>query len=310
MARPLRVEYEGAFYHVLNRGLERREIFRDRKDYEKFLSILSGLHGRYKIRVHSYCLMPNHYHLYLETPQGKLSRVMQQLDGVYTQSFNRRYQRVGPLLQGRYKAILVEKESYSLEISRYIHLNPVKANLAEKPEGWEWSSYRIFMGKSSGEEFLETDWLLGQMSRQRRQARVLFERFTLEGLKERWEPFDQVKGGSILGGKNFCQWVHEVLRKEEPDPEISGIRGLSKAVKVEELIRLAQQMTKEESLRRKLTVYALRRYSPLSLNEIGEKVGGMKYQAVSQSVRRLEETAQRDRHLENLLKMIDAKCTM
>lgn len=217
MARPLRVEYDGAFYHVLNRGLEHREIFQDRKDYEKFLSILSALYDRYKIRVHSYCLMPNHYHLYLETPQGKLSRVMQQLDGVYTQSFNRRYQRVGPLLQGRYK---------------------VKANLAEMPEEWEWSSYRIFMGKSSGKKFLETEWLLGQMSRQRRQARVLFEQFTLAGLKERWEPLDQVKGGSILGGKNFCQWVHEVLRKEE-------------------------------SLRRKLTIYALRRYSPLSLNEIG-----------------------------------------
>ncbi len=310
MARPLRIEYEGAFYHVLNRGLEQREIFRDSKDYEKFLSILEALHDRYKIRVHSYCLMPNHYHLYLETPQGKLSRVMQQLDGVYTQSYNRRYQRVGPLMQGRYKAILVEKESYSLEISRYIHLNPVKANVAEKPEGWEWSSYRIFMGKSPGKKFLETDWLLGQMSRQRRQARVLFERFTLAGLKERWEPLEQVKGGSILGGKDFCQWVHEVLRKKAPDPEISGMRDLSKVVKVEDLIRVAQQMTKEESLRRKLTLYTLRRYSPMSLNEIGERMGGLRYQAVSQSVRRLEETAKRNSHLRRLLETINAKCTM
>src|SRR3989338_4817159 len=127
MARPLRIEYAGAFYHVMNRGLERREIFQSSQDYEKFLTLLDPLFDRYQVRLHSYCLMPNHYHLYVETPQGYLSKIMRQLDGVYTQSYNRRYKRVGPLLQGRYKAILIEKENYSLELSRYIHLNQVKA---------------------------------------------------------------------------------------------------------------------------------------------------------------------------------------
>ena len=125
MARPLRVEYEGAFYHVMNRGLERREIFQEERDYEKFLELVEDTHRQYQFKVHSYCLMPNHYHLYIETPQGDLSQGMRHIDGVYTQVYNKRRRRVGPLFQGRYKAIVVEKENYSLEISRYIHLNPV-----------------------------------------------------------------------------------------------------------------------------------------------------------------------------------------
>src|SRR3989338_4608181 len=136
MARPLRVEYPGAFYHVFNRGLERREIFRDRGDYERFLALCFKTHHSFKVVLHAYAFLPNHYHLYLETPEANLSRAMRHLDGLYTQSFNRRYTRVGPLLQGRYKAILVDKDNYSMQLARYIHLNPVQAKLAVRPEGY------------------------------------------------------------------------------------------------------------------------------------------------------------------------------
>src|SRR3989338_4906339 len=220
MARPLRIEYEGASYHVMNRGLEQREIFQEERDYEKFLELIEDTHRQYQFKIHSYCLMPNHYHLYIETPQGGLSRGMRHIDGVYTQVFNKRRKRVGPLFQGRYRSILVEKESYSLELSRYIYLNPVKAKLEEKPEGWKWSSYGAFIGKAKRREFLEVEWLLGQMAKKERKAQRVFEKFTWEGLKEEWEPWKQAQGGYLLGGSSFCNWVRQEFLEEKKDREI------------------------------------------------------------------------------------------
>ena len=122
---PLRIEYSCAFYHVINRGLERLEIFRSKKDYRAFLDLCLELHKRFGLIFHAYCLMPNHYHLMVETPEANLGRALRHLDGVYTQGFNKRHKRVGPLFQGRYKAILMEKEAYGVELSRYIHLNQI-----------------------------------------------------------------------------------------------------------------------------------------------------------------------------------------
>lgn len=164
MARPLRIAYPGAVYHVVNRGVEQRVIFADKTDYASFLTLLERLHASFGFRVHSYCLMPNHYHLYLETPQGDLPRLMQQLDGRYTQRFNRCHRRSGPLFLGRYKALLVDKEAYSLAVSRYIHLNPVKAKLVRKPEDYAWSSYATFFGQRSPAVFQETHGSWGSLA--------------------------------------------------------------------------------------------------------------------------------------------------
>ena len=148
MARPLRIEYPGAFYHVMNRGLERRVIFRDRLDYQAFLHRCLEVHNRFKVIFHAYSLMPNHYHLMMETPAENLSRAMRHLDSVYTQGFNhRKERRVGPLFQGRYKAILIDKDAYALELSRYIHLNPVKAKIVNRPEDHAYSSFRYYVGR-------------------------------------------------------------------------------------------------------------------------------------------------------------------
>src|SRR5262245_18130318 len=140
MARPLRIECTGAYYHVTSRGNERKAIFRHDRDREKFLELLGRAAEEFHLRLHGYVLMSNHYHLLVETPEGGLSRALRYLNGVYTQSFNRRYRRIGHLFQGRYKAILVDKDSYLLELSRYVHLNPWRLKRSQDPFTYQWGS--------------------------------------------------------------------------------------------------------------------------------------------------------------------------
>src|SRR4030043_1793691 len=141
MSRPLRIQYAGAVYHITSRGNARKAIFKDDRDRKVFLNIVEEVKDRYHWLCHTYCLMNNHYHLLVETPDGNLSEGMRQLNGVYTQVFNRRHRRAGHLFQGRYKAILVQKDSHLLEVSRYVVLNPVRAGTVERPDQWKWSSY-------------------------------------------------------------------------------------------------------------------------------------------------------------------------
>ena len=146
MARPLRIQYPGAWYHVTSRGNERKAIFRSKKDRERFLSYLESAHNRYGAIVHVYCLMKNHYHILLETPRSNLSQILHHINGAYTSYFNAKSERSGHLFQGRYKAILVEKDAYCQELSRYIHLNPVRAGLVESSSEFPWSSYPYYIG--------------------------------------------------------------------------------------------------------------------------------------------------------------------
>ena len=159
MARPLRIEYPGAVYHVTSRGNEKKPVFKDDADRENFLNTLQHVNNRYNWICHAYCLMTNHYHLLIETPDGNLSLGMRQLNGVYTQLFNKWHGRTGHLFQGRYKAILIQKDSHLLEVCRYVVLNPVRAKMIEKPEEWKWSSYLATAGKTKPHPCLTTDLL-------------------------------------------------------------------------------------------------------------------------------------------------------
>ena len=147
MTRPLRIEYPGAVYHITSRGNEKKAISKDEQDHENFLNTLQRVNKRYNWLCHAYCLMTNHYHLLIETPDGNLSLGMRQLNGVYTQLYNKRHQRNGHLFQGRFKGILIQKDSHLLEVCRYVVLNPVRAKMAESPEQWRWSSYRATAGR-------------------------------------------------------------------------------------------------------------------------------------------------------------------
>src|SRR3972149_3675574 len=172
MARPLRIEYDGALYHVTSRGNGRKAIFKDDGDRELFLTTLGQVIERFHWLCHAYCLMDNHYYLVIETPDGNLSKGMRQLNGVYTQAFNRRHRRVGHLFQGRYHAVVVEKEAHLLELCRYVVLNPVRVKACRTAGEWRWSSYRATAGVSPAPPFLRLDWLLGQFGQARRQAQA------------------------------------------------------------------------------------------------------------------------------------------
>src|SRR3989338_5018664 len=159
MARPLRIEYPNAVYHVMNRGLGRKDITLIGDDYHVFFETLKETANLFNIRVISYCLMSNHYHLLIETPRANLSRGMRHLNGVYTQRFNRKHRRVGHVFQGRYKAVVVQRDIHLLELCRYVVLNPVRARMVKKAENWEWSSYRATVGQETKPAWLTTDWV-------------------------------------------------------------------------------------------------------------------------------------------------------
>ncbi len=213
MARPLRIEYSGAVYHVTARGNARQDIFIDDADRHQFLQVLGDVVQRFGWIVHAYCLMPNHYHLLLETPELNLSRGMRQLNGVYTQGFNRRHDRVGHVLQGRFKAILVEKQSYLLELCRYVVLNPVRMGLASHPRHWRWSSYRATVGEVPCPRFLTTKWILSQFNDSRDQAQAEYRQFVRQGYDVTvWE---DLRGGVLLGTDRFVTKMRPLLREAE-----------------------------------------------------------------------------------------------
>jgi putative transposase len=170
MSRPLRLEFAGALYHITSRGNARNLIYFQDDDFELFLQILANECERYNWVVHAYCLMSNHYHLLVETPDANLSQGMRQLNGVFTQSMDRKHHRVGHLFQGRYKAILIDKDVYLLELCRYIVLNPVRANMVNSPEEWPWSSWHCMLGNVESPVWLSTDTLLVQFAKNRQDA--------------------------------------------------------------------------------------------------------------------------------------------
>jgi putative transposase len=219
MARPLRIEYSGAIYHITARGNDKKAIYRDDADREAFLEILAKVNKKYHWYCHAYCLMNNHYHLVIETPDGNLSIGMRQLNGVYTQAYNRRHNRVGHILQGRYKAILIQKESHLLEVTRYVVLNPVRAKAIKKPEDWQWSSYRGTAGLSKPHEALTNQWILGQFGDMTATARKKYIEFVDAGIGEK-TIWDVVRGQILLGDKDFTERFGEILKDNERISEL------------------------------------------------------------------------------------------
>jgi len=212
MARPLRIQFEGALYHVTSRGNARQDIFLDDEDRSAFLEVLGEAVTRYGWICHGYCLMSNHFHLLIETPSPNLSRGMQFLNGVYTQKFNRHHRRFGHVLQGRYKAILVEKESHLLELARYIVLNPVRAGAARSAKDWPWSSYRATSGQADAPGFLATDWILSQFDSQRERAVRAYRKFVRQGRGvEVWE---SLRAGCLLGTEAFVEAIRPALLEQ------------------------------------------------------------------------------------------------
>ncbi|MCF6209076.1 MAG: transposase [Gammaproteobacteria bacterium] len=214
MARPLRIEFPGALYHVTSRGDRQEAIFEDDEDRLVFLHTLAEVVGRFNWLCHAYCLMTNHYHLLVETPDGNLSKGMRHLNGVYTQATNRRHARSGHLFQGRFKGILVDKDSYLLELTRYVVLNPVRVGMVRQPGKWQWSSYRAMIGDTPAPTWLATDGILTQFAKRRSIAQRRYREFVQQGTKSEpiWSGLQQQ---IYLGDEKF---VKRIQRK-------AGIHG-------------------------------------------------------------------------------------
>ena len=224
MARPLRIEFAGALYHVTSRGDGREDIFLGDADRELFLNTISTVCDRFNWCVHAYCLMNNHYHLVIETPDANLSKGMRQLNGVYTQSFNRKHKRVGHVFQGRYKAIIVQKESYLLELARYVVLNPVRARMVRSAKDWRWSSYRSTVGLVESDSWLNVDWLLSGFSRKRSEAYKRYSAFVSEG-KNQPAVWESLKNQVFLGDDEF---VDDMQCKISPEARLRGVPLIQK----------------------------------------------------------------------------------
>jgi putative transposase len=231
MVRPLRIEFPGAVYHITARGNARAKIFKDDADRDTFLSVLEQVLTRFDWLLHAYCLMDNHYHLMIDTSEANLSAGMRQLNGVYTQRFNRRHRRVGHVFQGRFKAIVVDRDSYLLELCRYVVLNPVRARMVREAKDYPWSSYRATAGLSLVPRYLTCDWILSQFGKSRVATQKRYRAFVAEGMKAP-SPWEKLEAQMILGNEAFIATlrrpgsdVREVRREQRflGRPKLGGI---------------------------------------------------------------------------------------
>ena len=223
MARPLRLELAGGLYHVTSRGDRRENIYDSDEDREKWLETLGHTCRRFNWRCHAYCLMDNHYHIVVETAEANLSKGMRQLNGVYTQYYNRQHGRVRHVFQGRYKGILVERDEYLLELSRYVVLNPIRANMIKNIKDWKWSSYNAMIGQEDVQSWLEIDWILGRFSKQRKRAIEKYVNFVREGigLPSIWS---HLQNQIFLGSEKFINKNQRQINKQEALSEVPRLQ--------------------------------------------------------------------------------------
>lgn len=318
MARPLRIEYPGAFYHITTRGVGRQDIFFDEADKQMFLEKLGEVQEKWGLDVHGYCLMSNHYHLEVETLEGNISRSMQWLNHVYAGYINKKYKRVGHLFQGRFKSILIEAETHLHILTRYIHLNPVRAGIVKHPIEYKWSSYREYLGIRECPKWLEVNRTLERFGRSKKEQRKEYCKF-IETENEEY-PLKELTFGAILGTIQFVERMREKLRNRKEvrnDAEISGMiyaRPCPKIDEISEAVRGAYGIPKEElcvkghkgNESRDAAIYLSKKYSRCTCDEIGKYFGGIRPSAVSLGSRRAIERMKSDKRFLDKIKQLEA----
>lgn len=325
MARPLRIEYPGAFYHVTCRGNERKEIFRDDSDRHRFISFLSESAEIYSVRLHGYVLMSNHFHLLLETPLGNLGEFMRRFNITYTGYFNRRYKRAGHLYQGRYKSLLVEKDAYLAVVSRYIHLNPVRiASMKEKRaddklkmlKKYRWSSLPGYIDAKRKEAFIDYAVVLEEYGGDNRKGRQNYLKAISQDIAGTLDIRGEVIGQAILGGGEFAKWVVEkFLVRKEKDRECPPSNELSRYCSKERIIAASEEVLgrdidairSEGGVSRQVVMDLLCRVGGLKGREVGEYFG-VDYSTVSVSRKRLRRKMEEEREIRRLVERIEKEC--
>lgn len=305
MARALRVEFKSAFYHVISRGQGRKDIFNSSTDRTRFLELVEEAVEKFQIRVYAYCLMGNHYHLLIETLDSNLSNAMKFINGSYATYFNAKWKRIGHVFASRYKAILVEKDSYLMELSRYIHLNPVRAKIVDKPEKFKWSSYKVYIGQRKT-DWVSANWLLKIFGSDIATASQRYQGFVEKGIHLKMkDPLKEIIGGMILGKKTFVDYIKSKIGadkwRSDQIPEIRQLKEYPTLEEIEKVVKDHSKLSFKE--KRKISIYLSYRLSNKPLKEIGTYFGGIKPTTINMLVRRME-NKQDDKivQLENLLK--------
>jgi REP element-mobilizing transposase RayT len=284
MARPLRVEYPGAVYHVTTYGNAGQPVFLADKDRRLFLEILGKTVDRWGWLCHAYCLMEDHYHLLIETPEPNLSRGMRQLNGEYTQAFNRKHGRGGHLFQGRFKSLLVEKDRPMLEMCRQMVLIPVRSGAAKKPKDWAWSSYGATSGKEEAPAFLHREWILDQVGAGHRDRFKRYRQFVKRGMKAKESPV-KARSGLWIGSDEFGRKIKGMITKGGGASELT--RDQVRAGEPS-LGSYFPKKVKRNKARRNAAILKAYREGRFTQREIGQHLG-LHYVTVSRIVRAEEE---------------------
>jgi putative transposase len=312
MSRPLRIEYQDAWYHVMNRGRRSESTFSDKKDYMMFIDLLKEISGMWNVNIAAYCLMTNHYHLLLQTPEANIARCMRHLNSVYTQRYNRRHKLDGQLFRGRYKSILVSDDSYLLQLVRYIHKNPVKAHIVKDMSKYKWSSHKGYLSYDKKWEWLYKNYIFSMLTPKKRGRLKLFTEFMQQDDSEEIKRLFSLKNlPSVFGPESFVTKIKEQYYFTKKNYEVPASRTLAPEpeaiisavceyydVSFEDLLSARRGVFNEP---RNAAVYLLRHLRGESLAEIGNLFNIKAYSTVSSIIRRVSMLIASDKGLKDRL---------
>lgn len=305
MSRPLRIEFPDAWYHVMNRGRRAEDIFLDDEDYNTFFDLLKESVDLWNVRIAAYCLMPNHYHILVQTPGANLSRCMRHIDGVYTQRFNRFHRFDGQIFRGRFKSILVDADSYLLQLMKYIHRNSLRMRMVNKLDSYPWSSHQGYVSKAKKWDWLHKDFILSMLSEDGKQQPRMYRQFVAqEDSEEIFRIFEKKKWPSILGTEIFIEWVKDRFFDQKRHLEVPESRILAPdREKIKQFVCRTYQVKEEELLKskrgtfnepRNVAIYLTRQLRGENLNKICREYGLKKYSSASSVIERVREQIIRD----------------
>ena len=315
MSRPLRIEYPGAWYHIMNRGRRGESIFEDNKDRELFVALLKESAELWDVRISAYCQMTTHYHILAQTPQGNLSRFMRHLNGVYTQRYNRLHGYDGQLFRGRFKSILVEEDSYLLELVRYIHRNPLRAGMVGNLDEYVWSSHRGYLSRAKNCAWLYKDFILTMLASDNKKRRQAYIRFMgQDDSNELLDLFERKKWPSLLGSENFISWIKEFFYEKKkhlqvPEsvqlaPDLWEIkREVCRAYGIVEKDLLTAQRGRSNEPRN-VAIYLCRVLRNDTLIVLGQEFGMTGYSPAGSAVERVKKKLAKDRKLRKRINQI------
>ena len=312
MVRPLRIDYPDAVYHITNRGVNRQAIFFEDGDYKRLIDLLEQICKRMKVEIHGFCLMPNHYHLEITTPESNLSRSIQWLNQSYATYINTRHQRSGHLFQGRFKSVIIEAESHLTALTRYIHQNPVRAGMVLHPQDYKWSSYRGYLGMDQY-DWLNSTVVLEKYGKTLEEQRKNYREFVEEGAAD--NPVKEMVYGAILGSEKFVEEVQRKLKSKGEDSEISQLNAARRIMSIESIVtKMAKdagtdvgQIKRKGGKRnflREIAIYLCYMNSNKTNREIGEYFGGLDTSSVSVIIRRFKEKLVHNKILRDQFKSI------